>query len=91
MERHWRRPNWDDIAYFVVNGRPAPTSNLTEVKHRQYLVVGLGWVAPAVWVIAVTLVVLGGMGIWSLPIREGAKTFSLVIYAMTIWRVLTWL
>lgn len=83
--------NWEDIAYFAVNGKPAKMSDQIVGKHRHWLVVGVGWVAPAVWIIAIALVALGGCGIWLIPTHEWAKTLAIVIYAMGVWRVLTWL
>lgn len=82
--------NWDDIAHFIVNGQPATTSAVELADARGWFVVGVGLVAPLLWLVLAALVCLGGWGVWRVPSHEWAKTLAVVVYAMLVWRVVSW-
>jgi pimeloyl-ACP methyl ester carboxylesterase len=81
--------NWDDIAHFVVNGKPQEKIHIEMADTRDWSVVCVGWIAPVVWVVLMGLVYLGATKVWSLPWPEWAKTSSIIVYAALIWRILT--
>ncbi|MFG6432066.1 alpha/beta fold hydrolase [Roseateles sp. LYH14W] len=80
---------WDHVAGFIATGRrPTPDGELLREKPH-WLVEAGGRVAPAIWLLLATVVVLGVWLIVRSKLREWAKTLALISYAGGVWFVLT--
>jgi pimeloyl-ACP methyl ester carboxylesterase len=84
--------NWDDIAHFIVNGKPSPRSAIPLSDRRDRWVAAVGAVAPLLWIAIVAILCLIGWGIWTQPWirREWERTLLLVGFIWTVWKILTW-
>ncbi|MCY1460555.1 hypothetical protein D9M71_781230 [compost metagenome] len=58
-------------------------------KEQSWWVVWPGKVAPVLWLIIASAVVLGFRIILKMRIREWKKTLAIVVYCMVLWTILT--
>lgn len=86
---------WPDIARFIIHGIEIPNVNVLEsgkhiTQNEQALwVVTLSYIAPIVWLLILSVLLLGFYRLFMLRTREWKKTVYIISYSLVIWTILT--
>ncbi|VVM84132.1 hypothetical protein PS647_02476 [Pseudomonas fluorescens] len=81
---------WDGMAVYTMTGKfQLPQGAEIVEKEQSWWVVWPGKVAPVLWLIIASAVVLGFRIILKMRIREWKKTLAIVVYCMVLWTILT--
>lgn len=79
---------WDDIAHFIVHGKPSQSITRLAVDKRSFFMKVLGAIAPVPFLIIVSLLIVG---LWAIfKYETGIKLISLLlIYLWGVWKIIT--
>ena len=81
--------NWEAIASFVLTGNRQELPPSINSNHPSWFIKLLGFVAPLIWLGLFLFVALIFRTILGLEIQEWEKTVWMVLFVLTIWKVVT--